>query len=240
MMDSPNGNQVCSPNPFLRAWAWKREHRPDRDRFHRPYGYKLKTGGLLHDLVIHQSPFKNTGFASTVWDSAIVLSKYLEKWPHIVGEKDCIELGAGCGLPGIVAAYLGASSVRLTDFPENLDLLQRNVIANKMQKTVSVIPLVWGNRSELLSGPFDLVIATDVMYCVEVVDSLLNTFKMLSGPDTIILLAYGRNRQAEQAFLEKARFNFLIKQVSNEELDDVYQCIDVDVLELRLKNSILS
>ncbi|KAH9320442.1 hypothetical protein KI387_015081, partial [Taxus chinensis] len=72
---------------------------PDRDRFHRPYHYKLKARGVLHELVINQSPFKTTGFASTVWDSAIVLSKYLERWPHLVEEKDCVELGAGCGLP---------------------------------------------------------------------------------------------------------------------------------------------
>lgn len=29
---------------FCRAWAWKREHRPDRDRFVRPY---------LHTLALH-------------------------------------------------------------------------------------------------------------------------------------------------------------------------------------------
>lgn len=37
---------------------------------------------------------------STVWDSAIVLAKYLEKWPGTVVGKQCIELGAGCGLAG--------------------------------------------------------------------------------------------------------------------------------------------
>ena len=35
-----------------------------------------------------------------VWDSAIVLAKYLEKWPETVVGKQCIELGAGCGLAG--------------------------------------------------------------------------------------------------------------------------------------------
>lgn len=35
-----------------------------------------------------------------VWDSAIVLAKYLERWPEIVAGKGCIELGSGCGLAG--------------------------------------------------------------------------------------------------------------------------------------------
>jgi hypothetical protein len=39
-------------------------------------------------------------FLRAVWDSAIVLSKYIEKWPAKVCGKRCIELGAGCGLPG--------------------------------------------------------------------------------------------------------------------------------------------
>lgn len=235
LKDNNVGTRRSIPNSFLRSWAWKREHRPDRDRFDRPYHHKINVQGVPHDLVINQAPFKTTGFASTVWDSAIVLSKYLERLPQKVEGRNCIELGAGCGLPGIVAAYLGASSVLLTDFPDNLDLLQKNVTTNKLQMTVSVCPLVWGNRSELLASPFDLIIAADVMYCVEAVDSLLSTLKMAADAGTIILLAYGRNRQAEQTFLEKAHRYFSLKQVSDEELDEVYHCVDVDVLELRLK-----
>jgi len=48
-----------------------------------------------------------------LWDSAYILSALLE---HLVGNGDlelegarCVELGAGCGLVGLVAARLGAS-----------------------------------------------------------------------------------------------------------------------------------
>eukprot|EP00252_Welwitschia_mirabilis_P004567 TRINITY_DN14884_c0_g1_i1.p1 TRINITY_DN14884_c0_g1~~TRINITY_DN14884_c0_g1_i1.p1 ORF type:complete len:239 (-),score=27.45 TRINITY_DN14884_c0_g1_i1:435-1151(-) len=224
-----------SGNAFLRSWVWKREHRPDRDRFHLPYNHKACVNGLERDLVIFQTPFQTSGFASTVWDSAIVLSKYLEKWPQIVTSKTCLELGAGCGLPGIVAACLGASSVVLTDFPENLELLQKNIESNKVEDIASVRPLVWGSRSDVLAKPFGLVLATDVMYYVEAVNSLLNTLKAASDSDTVILLAYGRNRQAEDTFHEKVSAYFSIRHVTVAELDEVYQCIDVDVLELKLK-----
>jgi hypothetical protein len=46
---------------FCQAWAWKREHRPDRDRFHRSYEHEV--GGRT--LVIRQSKFNAEGFAST-------------------------------------------------------------------------------------------------------------------------------------------------------------------------------
>lgn len=60
-------------------------------------------------------------------------------------------------------------------------------------------------------GAFSLVIATDVMYYVEIVDSLLSPLNVVSGAETLIPLAYGRNRQTEQAFLEKAQSNFSVK-----------------------------
>lgn len=43
----------------------------------------------------------------TVWDGALVLSKYFELHPNLVQGKYCIELGAGTGLVGIVMGLLG-------------------------------------------------------------------------------------------------------------------------------------
>lgn len=51
-------------------------------------------------ISIKQMPFDADGFASTVWDSSIVMSKYIEKWPEKFRGRRCLELGAGCGLVG--------------------------------------------------------------------------------------------------------------------------------------------
>eukprot|EP00879_Flechtneria_rotunda_P033344 GHRR01036920.1.p1 GENE.GHRR01036920.1~~GHRR01036920.1.p1 ORF type:complete len:144 (+),score=45.34 GHRR01036920.1:247-678(+) len=85
---------------FFRSWAWKREHRPDKDRFQRPYKYILMVDGQSVTLTIQQQKFLAEGFASTVWDSSIVVAKYLEKWPVLVRGKRCLDLSAGCGLVG--------------------------------------------------------------------------------------------------------------------------------------------
>ena len=80
-------------------------------------------------LTIHQARFKEQGFASTVWDSSIVLAKYLEKNAARYAAARCLDLSAGCGLPGIVLAKLGAK-VTATDLGPNLVLLEKNAKAN--------------------------------------------------------------------------------------------------------------
>ncbi|CAM6099596.1 unnamed protein product [Calypogeia fissa] len=224
-----------SGNSFLKSWAWKREHRPDRDRFELPYKHKLIIDGKQSILSIQQRPFKTTGFASTVWDSAIVLSKYIERSPTLVAGKRCLELGAGCGLPGIVSATLGAKTVVLTDLPDNLPLLRNNAAANHVAHIVSVESLVWGSQPAHLDAPYDIVIATDVMYIVEALGPLIKTMKYLSEPKTKVLLAYGRNRQAEDMFVAKIAPHFVMERVADSDLDDLYQCVDVDVYQLQLK-----
>ena len=77
-----------------------------------------------------QARFSAEGFASTVWDSAIVCAKLFEKqgaarWAG----KRALDLSAGCGLPGLVLAKLGAA-VTATDLGPNLPLLRKNAEAN--------------------------------------------------------------------------------------------------------------
>ena len=77
------------------------------------------------------------GFASTVWDSSIVLSKYLERrfgaGPAALSGRRAVELGAGCGLVSCVLARLGAD-VTATDMEPNLPLLRDNLRANRASR----------------------------------------------------------------------------------------------------------
>jgi predicted nicotinamide N-methyase len=221
------------------------------------------------------------GFASTVWDSSIVLSKYLERrfgaGAGALAGRRAVELGAGCGLVSCVLARLGAD-VTATDMEGNLPLLRDNLAANRvrpqirlphdMRKAsdsfpravpaegtagVRVAPLLWGaeaarrvasavpddanciRRAAAAPGShgFDLVVATDVMYVHEAVPALLAALRALSeAPGAEVLLAHGRNRPAEAAFLEAAALHFSVQEVPEAELHDIYRCIDVTVLRL--------
>jgi hypothetical protein len=100
---------------------------------------------------------------------------------------------------------------------------------------------------------FNLVLACDVMYVDEAVPALVTTLAALAraggtggsgsggsgggdnGRGTEVLIAHGRNRGAEPAFLKAAAAAGLaVAAVPPSELDPVYQCSDVSVLRLSL------
>ena len=59
--------------------------------------------------------------------------------------------------------------------------------------------------------------------------------QVLCGPDTVVLIAHGRNRPAEAAFLEAVRLaGFSVEEVCESELHETYRCLDVSVLRLQL------
>lgn len=64
-----------------------------------------------------------------VWDSSIVLAKMFERHAARFAGKRCLDLSAGCGLPGVVLSKLGAR-VTATDLAPNLALLEKNAKAN--------------------------------------------------------------------------------------------------------------
>ena len=57
----------------LERLSWAREYKSHAERFERPFVYEMEPPGTT--LTLQQAPFDAEGFASTVWDSAIVLAK---------------------------------------------------------------------------------------------------------------------------------------------------------------------
>ncbi|KAJ4459152.1 hypothetical protein PAPYR_4954 [Paratrimastix pyriformis] len=56
-----------------------------------------------------------------VWPSAQVLAEFLLTSPHLLRGKHVVELGAGCGLAGIAAAFCEPASMTLTDYCSRSD-----------------------------------------------------------------------------------------------------------------------
>ena len=130
------------------------------------------------------------GFASTVWDSAIVLAKYVEKHQEKFRGLRVCELGAGCGLVSAALVHAGASRVVATDLRENLDLLRENLEKNcgggggggGGGDAWDTKELMWGHDAATALGEtFDLVVATDCMYIAEAVPDLVSTLVALVG-----------------------------------------------------------
>jgi hypothetical protein len=73
----------------------------------------------------------------------------------------------------------------------------------------------------------------DVMYIEAAAPALVRTLAAAAGPASEVLLAHGRNRQAEPAFLAACAGVFAVADVPAADLDPAYTTGDVRVLRLR-------
>eukprot|EP00929_Paragymnodinium_shiwhaense_P113257 TRINITY_DN81515_c0_g1_i1.p1 TRINITY_DN81515_c0_g1~~TRINITY_DN81515_c0_g1_i1.p1 ORF type:complete len:478 (-),score=133.93 TRINITY_DN81515_c0_g1_i1:43-1476(-) len=132
-----------------------------------------------------------------VWPAARAFSAHLCKHPEIVRDKRVVELGAGTGLAGLVAAALGAKEVVMTDLTATLPLLRRNVERNAaaaIRTPMSALELRWGASS----GPgaeladFDVVLACEIVYQhdAETYEALVASIKKLLRPGGVVLVTY--------------------------------------------------
>uniref|UniRef100_A0A0G4GS36 Uncharacterized protein n=1 Tax=Chromera velia CCMP2878 TaxID=1169474 RepID=A0A0G4GS36_9ALVE len=127
------------------------------------------------------------GTAPFVWEGAKPLAQFLADNPWVVRGKRVVELGAGTGLPGLVASAVGASEVVMTDMPEALQLINHNIRLNGFGSArVSAQACRWGDEGDLsaLRPPFDVILCSDLVYGhgPELYDQLLRT---------LIVLLYG-------------------------------------------------
>lgn len=88
------------------------------------------------------------GIYSQLWPAALKLCKYIEDnmgavFTHPICETNVLELGAGVGLCGVFFAKLGCKRVVLTDLPEAMPLLERNIQLNMAESSTSANVLRW-------------------------------------------------------------------------------------------------
>ncbi|XP_025260069.1 protein N-lysine methyltransferase METTL21A isoform X4 [Theropithecus gelada] len=74
-------------------------------KFHKP----LATFSFANYTIQIRQDWRHLGVAAVVWDAAIVLSTYLEMGAVELRGRSAVELGAGTGLVGIVAALLAVT-----------------------------------------------------------------------------------------------------------------------------------
>ncbi|KAF3777600.1 N-lysine methyltransferase protein [Nymphaea thermarum] len=145
-----------------------------------------------------------TGAALTgswLWGSALVLADWMGRLdPSTFQGKTVVELGAGTGLPGLVAGLLGAIRVTLTDVGALLPGLRRNAEANGLDECVEVKELVWGATSPDEVGPADLVLMSDLFYDPDSMPSLAWTLRGLCRKGTILLAATETRASASDCF----------------------------------------
>lgn len=100
---------------------------------------ETKSGILLNPIV---KEFFTEYQSIFTWPASLVLSAYLASRPiEICESKSFVELGAGTGLPSIVAALLGASHCVLTERSDGdvFNNLQDTIQLNKVEAVCSIV-----------------------------------------------------------------------------------------------------
>jgi predicted nicotinamide N-methyase len=134
---------------------------------------------------------------SVLWRSGVALSREVDD-SSLAGSR-AVELGCGLAATSIAAARGGASVLATDNSSEALSLAARNARANGVE--IETAQVDWAQPGELVRrGPFDLVLAADVLYERSSVALLLSLLPRLT--EEVWLADPGR--PAADAFLEQA------------------------------------
>uniref|UniRef100_S4RP52 Valosin containing protein lysine (K) methyltransferase n=1 Tax=Petromyzon marinus TaxID=7757 RepID=S4RP52_PETMA len=184
-----------------------------------------------------------------VWDAAIVLAKYLETDAFRLrggeGERSCLrgrrvlELGAGTGAVGLVAASCGAY-VTLTDLPQFMDLIETNIKDNSalLKGRAQAKVLEWGKSIEEFLPHPDYILMADCIYYEQSLEPLVRTLGALSGPNTLVICCYeertaGRNPLIQSRFIQLIEQEFEVEKIPVENHDQEFCSDDINILHLR-------
>ncbi|XP_065611730.1 protein N-lysine methyltransferase METTL21D isoform X1 [Cyrtonyx montezumae] len=184
------------------------------------------------------------GVGCVVWDAALVLAKFLERGAWPLSRRAVLELGAGTGAVGIMAATLGAD-VTLTDLRELQELLAVNIENNRHLVTGSVRAevLKWGEDVSDFQPPPDYILMADCIYYEESLEPLLKTLRELTGPDTCVLCCYeqrtmGKNPEIERRYFELLQVDFELERVPLDQHDEEYRSEDIHIVTIHRKRTV--
>ena len=123
-------------------------------------------------------------YGSVLWPSAIALAH--EVASRDLAGKRILELGAGTGLPGIVAAAAGARVVQTDRQKLALHVCKQNAERNRVT-TIEHRLADWTAWDD--AEPYDLILGSDILYASPLHASLRHIFETNLAPHGTVLLA---------------------------------------------------
>jgi methyltransferase-like protein 23 len=122
-------------------------------------------------------------FGSALWPAAIALAHELAA--RVLRGVSLLELGAGTGLPGIVAATLGARVVQTDRNAAALLVCRRNAERNGV--VLEQRAADWAAWNE--PGTYDIIVGADILYADGIHPQLRHIFETNLAPGGRLLLA---------------------------------------------------
>lgn len=127
-----------------------------------------------------------------------------------------MELGAGTGLPSVLLAAAGAAKVLATDLAPVLSPLSLSIHRNcPSNLNITAKEYAWGEDAGPLAGPYDVILASDIVYDFDYFPHFVKSLKALASRETEIVLGYReRYRDAEEWFFEEVKSGFEVEEIS--------------------------
>ena len=138
-------------------------------------------------------------FGLLLWESAVGLARHLAANPAKVKGRRVLELGAGAGLAGLVAQWLGASVWQTDHQPDTLALAQINAANNGMGKMKQFLA-DWSHWTHTPRYP--VVLGADILYQREMRPFLSEVFTAALEPGGTLLLSDPGRPQALEFIAE--------------------------------------
>jgi predicted nicotinamide N-methyase len=144
-----------------------------------------------------------------LWPSGETLAIQLAKSPPGPGVR-VLELGCGLGLPSIVAARGGADVFATDSSTDAVAFVAHSLALNALEATVARADWTSDGPALVERGPFDLVLAADVLYTTANADEAVRLLPRLVEPNGEVWLA-DPDRAGGRRFLQGARKSFYVQ-----------------------------
>lgn len=201
--------------------------------------YKRKTVGFgkydkrekeyEKEIYIREMSIIEGGIGCSIWDAAIIISRWIYKNNSVFNNQTVLELGSGVGLPGILSSYY-ANHVTLTDYlPPLIDNLNYNIELNAKQddggsdteddeeekkrkfesldsirNKTSVKMLNWDEIDRIQDDTqYDIIFGSELTYSMLSVDNLIKVILKYLKDDGIFYEILSDDRDGVSYFIEE-------------------------------------
>jgi len=186
--------------------------------------YRFRVPQAIDRFIDPEDPLNDFPLWAKIWKASWVLAGHLVDMP-VEEAGSILEVGAGLGVAGIVAASRG-HRVTITEYDENaLAFARANAVINGCGG-LNIQRLDW--HTPVIEGRFDTIAGSEVLYHERHFDALLNLFSGFLKPEGRIVLAM-KPRRSIMGFFDSARevFDIGMKKIEIKATDErtaVYLC----------------
>lgn len=140
---------------------------------------------------------------SQVWPAAIGMAQFLSRYAGYIANKKVLELGAGLGLPAIVASYHAAAVITSDYVPEAVAAMQQTVVYHQLQN-VAVRLLDWTALPDNLTA--DVLLLSDVSYDAQLFALQEKLIRQFLQTGTTVIISTPQRLSAREALIPLLSF----------------------------------